>query len=44
MLPEKSTRFFPLATPINLQDTYINDKHLESALLYKYGESEAGQE
>ena len=29
---------------IHLQDTYINDKHLKAALLYKYGASEARQE
>ena len=44
MLPEMSTWFFPPAPPIHLQDTYINGKHLESALLYKHGASEAGQE
>ena len=32
------------APPIYLQDTYTNDKDLESALLYKHGASEAGQE
>ena len=31
MLPEISTWFFPPATPIQLQNAYINDKHLESA-------------
>ena len=44
MLPEISTRFFPPAPPIYLQDTYINDKHLESAFFtsmehLKVGES-----
>ena len=32
------------APPIHLQDTYINDKDLESALLCKYGAPDAGQE
>ena len=35
---------FPPAPPIHLQDTYMNDKHLESALLYKHRASEVGQE
>ena len=39
MLPEMFTWFFPPAPPIHLQDAYINDKHLESAFLYKHGTS-----
>ena len=44
MLPEISTLFFPPASSIRIQDAYINEKHLESVLLYKHGASEAGQE
>ena len=35
---------FSSAPPINRQDIYVNDEHLEPALLYKHGASEAGQE
>ena len=44
MLPEMSTLFFYPAELIHLQDAYMNDKHLESALVYKHGASEAEQE
>ena len=44
MLPEMPTLFISPAQPIHLQDTYINDKHLEPALVYKHGASEAEQE
>ena len=44
MLPEMSTLFFPPVSSIHTQDAYINDKHLESALLYKDGVSESGHE
>ena len=36
--------FFPATPPIQVRDTYINDKHLASALLYKHGASKAGHE
>ena len=42
MLPEISTSLLPPVPPVHLQYTYINDKHLEFAFLYKYGASEAG--
>ena len=39
MLQQMSAWFFRPAPPIHLQDTYVNQKHLKSAFLYKHGAS-----
>ena len=45
MLPEMTTWFLPPTPLMHLQDTYINDKHLVSALLCRLsGVSKVGQE